>query len=105
MHNALTSIKAYKLPYYYSIYNDYYCIITVYCLLDTAGATCGAPSRRHLREPSLAPENLFLCEFNLCGWDIYIYPTYIPHTYIYIYIHIYTYIYIYICVCVLHNQL
>ena len=71
MNNALCEFKGvegndlipyyyYYYYYYYSICYDYYSTIfnTVYCLLDTRGATCGSPPRRHTPEPSLASENV-----------------------------------------------
>ena len=72
MHKALCEDKGmegnYLLPFYY-----YYATTsnTVYCLLNTIGATFGSPSQCHSLEPSLASENLF-CLYG------------------YIYIHIYT---------------
>ena len=64
MYNTLCEYKGaegnYLLPYILIlIYYDYYSTIlnTVYCLLDTGGATCGTLSWLHSPEPSFAPEN------------------------------------------------
>ena len=68
MYNALCKDKGaegnYVLPYYYPIYYDYYSttLNTVYCLVDTGGATGGAPSRRYSPEPPLAPDKITQCD-------------------------------------------
>ena len=63
MYNALQEYingeGNYLLPFQYYYY--YYPITwnTVYCLLNTGGATCGAPSQLHSLESSLLLENIY----------------------------------------------
>ena len=57
------SIKLWKGIIYYYYYYYFTTLNTVYCLLGTAGDTCGAPSQLHLPGPSFASENLWSALF------------------------------------------
>ena len=70
MYSALREYKGVEgnslLPCYYYYYYYYSTILnTIYCLLKTGGATCGALTQLHSLEPSLTSEVLKYCKTSL----------------------------------------